>query len=1022
MRHLFILLLLFYGISIGQTLERSYFAGGQEITLDLYLEEISVSFKTPTDALNDLQILNPILSGILASTKKMYGQHKRQIKLSQAISEGQLASFLDQIKSLPQVAMAAPVFKYNNVRQAINEEFIVRFVEGTSLNDIDALNAQMGVQTIRNSAPDTYVLKVDKSTELNGLSAANMYHQSELTVWAEPNFIYLEGDLFNATVNDPLHSQQWAHVNTGQTVATESTPATVVATPDADMDVDLAWDIVPGGSTGIIVAIIDSGVDLDHPDLDDNLVTGEDFSGDGDGPDAPGDQAHGTNCAGLVAAEGNNSLGVAGISYNSKIMPLQVFNSAGSAGSADIPGAIDYAWQNGADILSNSWGGGSVSTALEDAIGRAKTNGRAGKGCVILFSSGNGGSGNVNYPARLADVIAVGAASMQDEKKNPGSNDRQFWWGGNYGADLDVVAPTICYSTDIIGAAGYNTTSGSTGDYYETFNGTSAACPNAAGVMALILSANSALTSDQAQTVLENSADKIDFYAYDANGWNKHTGYGRVNAYQAVLAAQSGDGEVPIIQHTMEQSSSNTAARTISATITDNTGIAGGASQPTLYYRQKDASGLMSAWFSITDINGPTGDVYDFIIPGQDLGIQIQYYISATDNSANSHTTTFPFGGAGSTVPPRVLKYWVATLLTQTYTSTDVGQSWNNLARGSLNSDLIISDDRTIIDMNVTLDISGNLSNYAISLESPDAVPQGAGIAVNNSGSAYSNTLFDDEGSTAITDGTSPYSGTFIPDNNTVVFDDKSSLGTWNLRVYIGNYGSAGTLNGWSTTITYTTDDTSLPVELTSFSGQSLYGTAILNWSTASELNNLGFLIERAEQEDGPFEMVASYNSHDELKGLGTSSHGQQYNFMDIDVNPNQGYWYKLVDVDYNGQTIDHGSIFVEIKSDSEVKLQSSLVPNKFGLKQNFPNPFNPSTNFLVDIPFSKEAISAKIYVFDILGKKVRSLFNGNIQPGQYNISWDGKNEQGSQVPSGLYIYAFSSNKYSQAKRMILMK
>ncbi len=1020
MKRLFILFIFISGTLFGQSLERSYYASGQEITLDLHLEEISVSFISAIDALDDEQILNSTLTSLLSSTKKIYGQNIRQIKLNQAISESQLIAFIDQIKNLPQVAMATPVFKYGNVRQAINEEFIVRFTEGTTQNQIDDLNTQLEGQIIRYNGWDTYLLKVDKSTGLNGLTAANLYHNSELTIWAEPNFMYLEGDLYNATVNDPLHSSQWAHVNSGQTVATNSTPTTVEGTPDADMDVDLAWDIVPGGIAEVIVAIIDSGVDLDHPDLAANIVEGVDLSGDDDGPDAPGDEAHGTNCAGIVAAVANNSTGVAGISYNSKIMPIQIFNSAGSAASANIPAAIDSAWKKGAWILSNSWGGGSVSSALEDAITRAKTNGRNGKGSVVLFSSGNGSNGNVNYPARLSTVIAVGAASMLDEKKNAGSGDRQAWWGGNYGDDLDVIAPTICYSTDIAGASGYNTSSGSAGDYYETFNGTSAACPNAAGVMALLLSADSNLTAAQAQTRLEDTADKVDLYEYDGNGWNKHVGHGRVNAYQAVLAA-SGDGEVPVIQHTIEQSSSNTSARTISATITDNTGLAVGGSQPTLYYRQI-AGGDTSGWNTLTDLNGPSSNVYDFIIPSQALGMQIQYYISATDNSGNSLTTTYPFGGSGAIIPVRLLNYWVATLATQTYTN-NTGLSWGFFSPGYKLSTISIPDSRTIIDMNVGVDYTATNSDLTISLESPETVVTGTGIVTNNSGSNYTNTTLDDEAATAIIDGSAPYNGSFMPDNNMILFDGKNSSGTWTLRTYVNNqYTFGGSLNSWSITITYTTDDTSLPVELTSFTAQSNFGTAALYWSTASELDNLGFIIERSDNEDGPFEAIASYSSHDELKGLGSSAHGKNYSFIDLDVQAGEGYWYKLIDVDYNGKIIENGILFLEINTNDDIMLQSTLIPKKFGLEQNFPNPFNPSTSFLVNIPSTGTELITNIAIYDILGRKVKTLLKGKMAPGSYNISWNGTNRQGNKVPSGLYIYSFTSAMYSNAKRMILMK
>ena len=605
---------------------------------------------------------------------------------------------------------------------------------------------------------------------------------------------------------------------------------------------------------------------------------------------------------------------------------------------------------------------------------------------------------------------------MFDEKKNPGSNDAQYWWGSNYGPEVDVVAPTICYSTDIIGTAGYTS-----GDYYSTFNGTSAACPNAAGVAALILSENSSLTSDQVQEIMENSADKIETYAYDSNGWNKHVGHGRVNAFQAVLAAQGNDGDPPVISHVLEQSSNNTTARTISATISDASGLAAGSSQPTLYYRLT-GNDATSSWVPVTDNNGPSGDVYEFIIPGQNLGIFVEYYISATDNSIYNHTITFPFGGSGSTAPPVLLKYWVATLSTVTYNSLDTG-SWSTGA-GSALFYLNIPDNLTIIDLNFNLTFSSvglaNLTHFVMSLEHPDG--QRTGIVGKNSGSSYNGTTFDDEAITAITDGSSTHSGTFIPDNHLDVFDGKISVGDWTFRVYDGVSSGGGNVSAWSVQITYTSDDVPLPVELSSFAAVSSAGNAVLTWKTEAELNNMGFNVLRSDSKEGDYYTIASYMTNENLLGLGTSAVGKEYNFTDYKVSENSEYWYKIVDIDYSGQQTDHGPLAVVIDKYNGLKAVSDLIPKKFSLEQNYPNPFNPSTQFIVNIPQTHSQLNATIDVYDILGKKIKTLFSGQIAPGQYRLVWDGNNNFGQQVSGGMYIYSFSSEKFNYAKRMLLVK
>ena len=311
------------------------------------------------------------------------------------------------------------------------------------------------------------------------------------------------------------------------------------------MDVEEAWALATG--TGIKVAVLDVGVDLLHPDLQANLLQGYDAINSTIGGGYVGASYHGTACAGIIGAVANNGIGTAGVAYNSKIIPIRI----GSGNSININAAalgINWAWQNGADILSNSWGGGSASPTLNTAINNAVTNGRSGKGCIVLFSTGNSNTSVAN-PATNPQVIAVGASSQCDQRKSPTSCDGETGWGSNYGTNLDIVAPGVkIYTTDITGSAGYEL-----GNYAPNFNGTSSACPNAAGVVALILSMKPSLTGIQARQILENNTDKVT-YTYSSNiagqpngTWNSEMGYGRINAYKALLSIAptiNGSGQV----------------------------------------------------------------------------------------------------------------------------------------------------------------------------------------------------------------------------------------------------------------------------------------------------------------------------------------------------------------------------------------------------------------------------------------------------------------------------------------------
>jgi len=322
--------------------------------------------------------------------------------------------------------------------------------------------------------------------------------------------------LVDITLGDAFDEWQWSLNNIGQNGGRVN----------ADIDAPQAW-LMETGDSSVVVAVIDEGVDLSHPDLVANLVGGYDATdqptGDTAGGPEPGsDDAHGTACAGIIAAVAGNGIGGTGIAPGVSIMPVRIaYGFGGGWWTFDswIAAGINWAWMNGADVLSNSWGGGWPSDTITSAIQAATNN-----GSVVLFSSGND-NGPVSYPATRKEVIAVGATSPCDQRKSPKSCDGEYWWGSNKGKQLDVVAPGVLIpTTDISGADGY-----SSGDYVMDFNGTSSACPHAAGVVALMLSANPSLTVRQVKKKLYKSADDL-----GPAGWDKNTGHGRVNARKAV--------------------------------------------------------------------------------------------------------------------------------------------------------------------------------------------------------------------------------------------------------------------------------------------------------------------------------------------------------------------------------------------------------------------------------------------------------------------------------------------------------
>ncbi|MEO1712273.1 MAG: S8 family serine peptidase, partial [Bacteroidota bacterium] len=459
------------------------------------------------------------------------------VDLQGVANDQEVYALINQLENQPQIVYAGHFLEHvDGTLHGVTDQVLVRLNGPADKRQLDLSVEDFGarIEAVNEFDPLLYHVSVLPDAKGNALQFANMLATTGLFAYAEPDFLRLM-QRFNT--NDPLLGTQWSLENNGSNTSQYGGIAGI------DMSVFAAWGTTTG-SASVKVAIIDEGVDLDHPDLIGNMVGGYDATGQGSAGDMQGDDAHGTACAGIVAASGNNSVGVAGVAYNVKIVPIRIAYSNSGGGwvtsNSWIANGMNWAWQTaGADVLSNSWGGGGSSSAINGAISGSITSGRGGLGAPVLFSAGNG-NGSVNYPANNNNTIAVIAMSMCGERKNPGSCDGESWWGSDYGTNGDVAAPGVkIQTTDIAGGSGY-----SGGDYVASFNGTSSACPNAAGVMALILSANNTLTEAQARAILEGNCDKVGGYTYNSsvagqpNGtWSNELGYGLVNAYAAVQAA-----------------------------------------------------------------------------------------------------------------------------------------------------------------------------------------------------------------------------------------------------------------------------------------------------------------------------------------------------------------------------------------------------------------------------------------------------------------------------------------------------
>ena len=244
--------------------------------------------------------------------------------------------------------------------------------------------------------------------------------------------------------DDQYWNRQWGLYNDGSFSSQSES--------DADVDMELAWDIETG-SSNIIVAVLDTGIKLDHPEFqgrlweNDDQINGYDFANDQENPSD--DHGHGTNVSGIIGASSNNSIGYAGVDWNCKIMSLKVLNDENWGYYSWWTSAIYYAVENGANIINMSLGGSDFSQSMEEAVNYAVNN-----NVSVFVSMMNYNSDQIYYPSGYLNSFSVGSTDPNDSRSSP------FFWGGgsSFGSHIDVVAPGnfiygLSYNSDI----NYNT-------------------------------------------------------------------------------------------------------------------------------------------------------------------------------------------------------------------------------------------------------------------------------------------------------------------------------------------------------------------------------------------------------------------------------------------------------------------------------------------------------------------------------------------------------------------------------------
>lgn len=405
----------------------------------------------------------------------------------------------DQLRQSADVANSIPALEDEdgNTRYVVPDEFTVQFDRQVAPLAAEAIIANHGSKIlVKQRTPGYYTISVPANKSLfESIDEFNRLPEVKFAEFSEMGF----DDALAYVPDDPLFPDQWALNNVGQTGGT----------PDADMDVVEAWDL-ERGKAEIIVAVIDTGAEMNHPDLVANILPqGTEDWNFADGPSTvPVDtDGHGTHVAGIVAGV-DNTVGIVGVAPRCRIMPLKINLSAGmNQNRAD---AINYVtgqalahptWRY---IINGSWRMSGDMSAVQLAIEDAELN-----NVLLLFAAGNTSGGAVTFPAKYPQTVAVANTDHQD----------RIDWSSAVGPEVDVSAP----GTDILSCF--------IGGGHATLTGTSMACPNAAGVAALTWSRNPSLTNKQVRKILEDNCDNIDALNPGLGGL---IGHGRVNAFRTV--------------------------------------------------------------------------------------------------------------------------------------------------------------------------------------------------------------------------------------------------------------------------------------------------------------------------------------------------------------------------------------------------------------------------------------------------------------------------------------------------------
>jgi serine protease len=622
----------------------------------------------------------------------------------------------------------------------------------------------------------------------------------------------------NAIPNDSQFPKLWGMNNTGQTGGF----------PDADIDAPEAWDKVTGtGNT--LVAVVDTGVDYNHPDLAANMwknpgeIPGNKVDDDGNGyvddvygydfvngdADPMDDHGHGTHCAGTIGGVGDNKIGVTGVNWHTKIMAIKIFDASGSGGAGFMSGAIaglDYAVSMKAKISNHSWGGYGFDSLFAQAVAKAKSVEH-----IIVAAAGNDSNDNDSmpyYPANYdyPNVVAVAATDSQDRLASFSSFGK---------TTVDIAAP------------GVNIFSAKPGGGYQMMSGTSMATPHIAGILSLYWDAYPDAKYDQIISALYQNAD-VKF-----NLMSKVVGGRRANVGNMLKnwTPPKTDFDGPYV----------TSARVVYS-----------------------KGALAGAEFVFSEaINPATFTPADVLLTGPGGPLSVSAVTPVTGSSGMSFFVVFdPLTAPGSYVvkigpsiedlagnpmdQDRDGRLGTIADVFLLYGAVVQNEYFDNNPMKIVDLDTVKSTIQVptgliIDDLNVTLNLTHTFdSDLAISLVGPDGTTVPLFTRRGGGADNLTGTMFDDQAAKALLDGRAPFAGAFRPEAPLSAFNQKDAKGTWTLMIADSRSRDVGELLNWKLTFRAAPDKVGAKVVNAEYlQANGLVSQAKLTFSEAIDISSL---------------------------------------------------------------------------------------------------------------------------------------------------------------------------------------